>query len=89
MYLGAVHKLCRLGRGGEGGTPKDDLRRRGEGGGLRKNYVVFLPKAKKNSDGKIAAKICLRFVQSIYLYRDSKGPSINFVVGPAQNGFDM
>ena len=23
--LGAVHKLCRLGRGGEGGSPKDDL----------------------------------------------------------------
>ena len=35
LLLGAVHKLCRLGGGGEGGTPKDDLRRRGEGGGSK------------------------------------------------------
>ena len=26
--LGAVHELCRLGRGGEGGSPKDDLLQR-------------------------------------------------------------
>ena len=25
FLLGAAHKLCRLGRGGEGGSPKDNL----------------------------------------------------------------
>ena len=56
--LGAVHKLCRLGRGGRGVAPKTILDDGGRGGGLRKNYVVFFfaEGKKKISEGKIAAK---------------------------------
>ena len=41
-YLGAVHKLCRLGGGGRGSAPKTISDDKGGGGVYGKNYVVFL-----------------------------------------------
>ena len=55
--------------GGEGGAPKDDLRRRGEGGSKKKLCRLFLPKAKKFRQKKFSKeKIAISSLKFLLTY---------------------